>query len=258
MSPSLSRIGSSARRALEKQPSDWEGTKDTYPAGKNPWLDLYPDTKAAEIGKIIGLRARHEILNLRLLLAHAADQVLKDYRLIGGPAPNGKKRCWAARAVTDAKRFRTTLRNGEGVLSTDVHGAERDGKKVVRIVPSSVVETSVAGLIAAIDEFIKLTEPAANRPLVVKTLSGAREPTSHSIYLRIAVDRVTEAFIHLRGIEPVKRASGEGGVYGEYPDFCRSAADPILSSYYPGYERRRSNLDGQIQDAAARYHGRKR
>jgi hypothetical protein len=242
---------------LKKRPSDWEGTKDAYPPGKNPWLDLYPEKKAAEIGRVIGLTRADDFCDLRLLLAHAADEARKTFRLIGGPASDGKRRQWAARAVADAKRFRITLLKAGDRSSTDVQWAKHDSRKVVRIVPSSVVETSVAGLVAAIDEFIKLAEPAAKQP-VVRILSGAREPTSHSIYLQSTVDLVTEVFIHFRGLEPVKRVTDNEGVRGEYPEFCRLAADPILSSYYTGYERRCSQLDGQIQDAVARYNRRKR
>lgn len=208
----------------------------------------------------MGLVGKAQVVDLRLLLAYAAAEACKTFRFVGGgPTSIGKKRQWASRTIKDAKRLRITLEAGAAHFHTSVHTLQRDGKKVGRIVPASIVKRTVDALVEALDEVVKLVELAANqRPDAVKTLGEKGGPTAHSTYVQTVVDLMTDVFISVRGLDNVKRTVDSEGVRGDYPNFIKLTATPVLLSYYPGFKKHSHNLDRQITDTVARYHGRTR
>ena len=255
MSVSLSKIEAFANRALAKPPSDWESA--VYPAGKHLWTDVFNETYVKEIAKVVGQERADEVHDLRLLLVFAADDVVKSFRLIGGPAAPGQKRDWAEKVIQDGKRLRISLQDAGGSASASVRRLPGVGKTVRQLVPGSAVEAAASKVVASIDELLALIEPAANRR-ISKATAAEGNPTNHALYLQEAVDRMTDVFVCVCGIEAVSRISDEGGTRGRYAEFVRATALPLLRAYYPGFSRQRSKLDSQIQTAVARFRGRRR
>lgn len=250
MSPSLSKIRTFANRALTKQPSDWETA--TRPFKRHLWNDLYSEEKVTEISKVFGRERPVGIHELRLLLTAAGDSAVKTFQLIGGPAPDGKKRDWADRVIKDAKRLKSTLQSVDAHAMPLARLEMREGKKIGRIVSASVMETAALALVRSVDELLALIEPIVDQqPARISKRDEAG--TFHALYLQEAVDRMTDVFVFLRGIDEVKRTTDKGGSRGEYPDFIRATALPLLAVYYPQFDRKKSKLDAQIQDAITRY-----
>lgn len=249
---SLSRIDAFAKEALAKPPSDWESA--SFPATKHLWNDVYTEGKVREIAKIIARENSRDLLSVRLLLAYAGNEAVKTFRFVGGPALEGKKRSWSVSAIRDAKRLQVTLRRSEALTSTHALVVERDDRRVASFVTASTMQAAISELLISVDKFITIAEPASRR----RQKGGADEElaTLHTVYLQEAVNRMTDVFVALRGLDAVRRIADEGGVRGEYPDFIRATSLPLLSAYYPGFVDRKSKLDAQIQNAVARYRGR--
>ena len=242
-------------RALSKQPSDWETASQSFK--KELWNDLFSEAKVMEISNVLDPKRPVDIDELRLLLAYAGKRAVQTFRSVGGPAPDAKKKHWANRLIKDAKRLKNTIQNVDAHAMPLARVELREGKKVGRIVSASALVTAASTLEASLNEMLSLIEPIADRQTAEKSECEGAD-TFHALYLQEAVDRMTDVFVLLRGIDEVKRTTDKGGSRGEYPEFVRATALPLLSAYYPQFDRRKSKLDAQIQNAISRYRWRGR
>lgn len=89
----------------------------------------------------------------------------------------------------------------------------RTDRKIGRVVPSTVTDAALKALVTSLDELVTLLEPIAEAAPRGSRADGAQ--TSHALYLQMAVDLMTDAYILLRGVDAVKRTTDGGAVRGE-------------------------------------------
>jgi len=231
------------------KPERWtEETSKHYPPGQNPWSEIYTQDVTVKIARTIGLEHPDSIDVLRLQLAATAEYLLSFFDFAGSPATPAQKHAWAERVAKLCHRLTSELGDSSDFLSPNVTRIEQSNS--LRFVPASEMRRRVQEAESALTALLEAVQQVSGEP---------RErgvATAHAETMQLTVNGVTEVFIHFRGIEHVKRTASSGHIDGEYPEFVRASARPILWAYYSKFARapeRLENLNKQIQEAVSAY-----
>ncbi len=230
-------------------PERWVGdASKKFPPGHNPWSDIYTNESAVEIAETIRLESSADVEELRLQLAATAEYLLSVFDFVGGAATQAQKYAWAAKTDDLSRRLMAVLADSDDLLSSVVI---RSGKrKSSRFVPASEMRLRVQEANAAMSNLLELVQAVRGTP------KGVGEATAHAETMQAVVNGLTEIFIDIRGLENVKRSASEGKIDGEYPEFIRVSARPLLAAYYSKFAKdptKLENLNRQIQTAVSDY-----
>ncbi|GAA6180122.1 hypothetical protein NBRC116594_15600 [Shimia sp. NS0008-38b] len=230
-------------------PERWVGyASKKFPPSQNPWSEIYTNDAAVEIAKTIRLESPAQIEELRLQLAATAEYLLSVFDFVGGSATPAQKLAWAAKIDDLSRRLMAGLADSDDLLSSVV---VRIGKeKSSRFVPASEMRKRVKQTEATVSNLLELVQAVSGAP---KDVGAA---TAHAETMQAVVNGITEVFIDIRGLEHVKRSASEGKIDGEYPEFIREAARPLLAAYYSKFSKDSTNLENlnrQIQRAVSDY-----
>lgn len=230
-------------------PERWVGNAGKkFPPGHNPWSEIYSQNAVAEIAQTIRLESPTDIEELRLQLAATAEYLLSVFDFVGGAATPAQKYAWAAKTDDLSRRLMAVLADSDDLLSSVVI---RSGKrKSSRFVPASEMRLRVQEADAAVSNLLELVQAVRGTP---KDVGVA---TAHAETMQAVVNGMTEVFIDIRGLEHVKRSASEGKIDGEFPEFIRASARPLLAAYYSKFVKdpaKLENLNRQIQRAVSDY-----
>lgn len=230
-------------------PERWVGdASKKFPPGHNPWSEIYTNDSAVEIAETLHLESPADIEELRLQLAATAEYLLSVFDFVGGAATQAQNYAWAAKADDLSRRLMAVLADSDDLLSTVVI---RSGKgKSSRFVPAAEMRQRVQEADAAVSNLVELVQAVSGTP---KDVGVA---TAHAETMQAVVTGMTEVFIDIRGLEHVKRSASEGKIDGEFPEFIRASARPLLAAYYSKFVKdptKLENLNRQIQRAVSDY-----
>ncbi|MGB0661273.1 MAG: hypothetical protein ACPGNV_14000 [Mangrovicoccus sp.] len=229
-------------------PDRWvECDEFKYPAGGNPWAELYTEQVCQEIAATVAISDPDTIQRLRFQLAATAEYLTVALGFVGGAATLSQKHVWADELDIFLGRVLAQLDEATDHLST-VSIKDNEGKP--RVYPASEMRRRVQRTRVAISDLRQLLGA------VEKSTEKIEGGTNHAQTLQLVVDAMTEVFIDIVGIEDVKRTAFEKDIDGLFPDFIREAAKPFLAVYYPKStvsKRSVEKLNAQIQEAVARY-----
>lgn len=241
------------KNALKKSPEEWEdSSKSKIPKGKHPWHDLYSKETVVPIGAVIGIQDEEELQKLRLILASIAQDCHEMFQFVGGSAANSKKKAWVLKTHKNAKKLKHSLSSSEALFPTTSIITD---KQTWKITPKSHLSNVMQQVGEGLDELIEILESGITS-LSSEVNDKSEINTPQHDYLKYIVDGVTKAFIHFRGKPAVKRTVQSGFVDGEYPEFVRSAALPILKTHLYEYVENadgQPKLNAQIQRAIKAY-----
>lgn len=230
-------------------PERWLGeTSKEYPASLNPWSEIFTEHATVEIAKTIELKNPDEIDTLRLQLAATAEYLLSFFDFAGGAATPAQKHVWARKVDNLCRRLILELAGSDNLLSTVVTTSEKANS--LRFLPASEMRRRVHEAQSAASALLDLVQAVSDTPAE----DGAA--TAHAITMQLVVDGMTEVFIDLRGLEDVKRSASSRHIDGQYPEFIRASARPLLSACYSklsNVPKRYENLNRQIQTAVKAY-----
>ncbi|SPF78148.1 hypothetical protein [Pseudoprimorskyibacter insulae] len=230
-------------------PERWvgEASKD-FPCGHNPWSEIYTDDAALKIAGTLRLENPADITALRLQLAATAEYLLSVFNFAGGASTPAQKYAWAAKIDTTSRRLLAELAESDDLLSSVVVRFGRDNSP--RFVPASEMRQRVheaRNAVSALQELVQAVSATPKEDGVA---------TAYAETIQMTVDGMTEVFIAFRGIENVKRSASSGHIDGEFPEFIRASAHPLLAAYFSKFSKdakRFENLNRQIQTAVAAY-----
>jgi hypothetical protein len=230
-------------------PERWVGdASKKFPPGHNPWSEIYTNDAAVEVAETIRLESPADIAALRLQLAATAEYLLSVFDFVGGAATPAQKYAWAVKVDDLSRRLVAVLADSDDLLSSVVI---RSGKrKSSRFVPASEMRLRVQEADAAVSNLLELIQAVSGTP---KDVGAA---TAHAETMQAVVNGMTEVFIDIRGLEYVKRSASEGRIDGEFPEFIRASARPLLAAYYSKFVKdptKLENLNRQIQRAVSDY-----
>lgn len=230
-------------------PERWVGASGKeFPSGHNPWSEIYSQNAVIEIARTIPLESPTDIEELRLQLAATAEYLLSVFDFVGGAATQAQKYAWAVKTDDLSRRLMAVLADSDDLLSSVVI---RSGKrKSFRFVPASEMRLRVQEANAAMSNLLELVQAVRGTP------KGVGVATSHAETMQAVVNGMTEIFIDIRGLENVKRSASGGHIDGEYPEFIRASARPLLAAYYSKFAKdptKLENLNRQIQRAVSDY-----
>lgn len=233
----------------EITPERWVGEsgKD-FPSGLNPWSEIYSPDAVSTIADTIRLQPPADLDSLRLQLAATAEYLLSVFDFVGGAATPAQKHAWAAKIDDLSRRLRTGLADSGDLLSSVVVGPEKGQSS--RFVPASEMRKRVQETEVAVSNLLELVGAVRNDPKETGVATG------HTETMQAVVNGMTEVFIDFRGLEHVKRSASEGKIDGEYPEFVRASARPLLAAYYSKFikaPKKFENLDRQIQRAVSQF-----
>lgn len=230
-------------------PERWVGeVSKKFPPGHNPWSEIYSQNAVAEIAQTISLESPADIEELRLQLAATAEYLLSVFDFVGGAATPAKKLAWAAKIDDLSRRLMAGLADSDDLLSSVVVRPEKGQSS--RFVPASEMRKRVEETENAVSNLLELVQTVSGVPKDVGST------TAHSETMQAVVNGMTEVFIDIRGLEHVKRSASYGHIDGEYPEFIRSSARPLLTAYYSKFAKdptKLENLNRQIQTAVSDY-----
>lgn len=218
-----------------------------YPAGGNPWTEIYTQQVSQEIAVAIAINDPDIVRRLRLQLAATAEYLTAVFGFVGGAATPSKKYAWANKLGITCSKATSQLKEATENLST-VSITDKEGR--TRVVTASEMRKRVERTCDAIEDLRLLLSA------VEKFQQGVEGGTNHSQTLQTIVDVLTEVFIDFVGIEDVKRVAFDKDVDGLFPEFIRTAAKPLVAVHYPksaASKRNVEKLNRQIQEAVARY-----
>lgn len=229
-------------------PDRWVDCREfTYPAGGNPWTELYTEQVCQNIAAKIAVTDPVAVSSLRFQLAATAEYLTASLGFVGGAATLTQKHGWADKLDISLRRVLTQLDDATDHLSTvSIKG---DGDKAM-VYPASEMRRRVERTRNAITD-LRFVLSAVEKP--TEKVKGG---TNHAQTLQLVVDAMAEVFIDIVGIEDVKRTAFEKDIDGLFPDFIREAAKPFLAVHYPrstASKRSVEKLNAQIQEAVARY-----
>ncbi|WP_243614830.1 hypothetical protein [Shimia aestuarii] len=229
-------------------PDRWVECDDfKYPAGGNPWTELYTEQACKSIAGAVAIDDPDTIRRLRFQLAATAEYLTQAFGFVGGAMTLSQKHKWAGEL--DILLRKTIRKLGESTdnLST-VSIQDYEGK--TKVYPASEMRKRVGRTQDAIADLRLLL--GAVEESTVKIEGG----TNHAQTLQLVVDAMTEVFIDVVGVEHVKRTAFEKEIDGLFPEFIREAAKPLLAVHYPkstASKRNVEKLNAQIQEAVSRY-----
>lgn len=229
-------------------PDLWVDCDDfKYPAGGNPWTELYTEQVCQEIAATVAISDPDTFQRLRFQLAATAEYLTQAFGFVGGAMTLSKKYKWADELDILLRKTNSKLDESTDHLST-VSIQDNDGK--TKVYPASEMRKRVERTQDAIANLRLLL--GAVEETTVKIEGG----TNHAQTLQLIVDAMTEVFIDVVGIEHVKRTAFEKEIDGLFPEFIREAAKPLLAVHYPksaASKRSVEKLNTQIQEAVSRY-----
>lgn len=230
-------------------PERWVGNiGKKFRPGHNPWSEIYSQNAVAEIAQTIRLESPTDIEELRLQLAATAEYLLSVFDFVGGAATPAQKYAWAAKVDDLSRRLMAVLASSDDLLSSVVI---RSGKgKSSRFVPAAAMRQRVQEADAAVSNLLELVQAVSGTPRDVGVA------TAHAETIQAVVNGMTEVFIDIRGLEHVKRSASEGKIDGEFPEFIRASARPLLAAYYSKFVKdptKLESLNRQIQTAVSDY-----
>ena len=227
----------------------WVGdASKKFPPGHNPWSEIYNHDAVLKIAETIWLESSADIDALRLQLAATGEYLLSVFDFVGGAATPAQKHSWAAKVDDLSQRLMTALADSDDLLSSVVVRPEKGHSS--RFVPASEMRKRVQETEAAVSDLRELVRAVRDEPKA----NGV--PTGHAETMQAVVNGMTEVFIEFRGLEHVKRSASEGKIDGEYPEFVRASARPLLTAYYSKFakaSKKFENLNRQIQRAVSNY-----
>jgi len=230
-------------------PERWVGyASKKFPPGHNPWSEIYTNDAALEIAETIRLENPAGIEELRLQLAATAEYLLSVFDFVGGAATPAQKLAWAAKIDDLSRRLIAGLANSDDLLSSVVVRPEKGQSS--RFVPASEMRKRIEETETAVSNLLELVQAVSGVP---KDVGSA---TAHSETMQAVVNGMTEVFIDIRSLEHVKRSASYGHIDGEYPEFIRASARPLLAAYYSKFAKdptKLENLNRQIQTAVSDY-----
>ncbi|MEP3297857.1 MAG: hypothetical protein ABJO27_15530 [Pseudoruegeria sp.] len=218
-----------------------------YPAGGNPWTELYTEKVSENIAGTVAIDDPDTIRRLRFQLAATAEYLTTAFGFVGGAKTLSQKYSWANELdILLIKTASQLDKSTDHLLTVSI----KDSQGKIRVCPASEMRRRVTHVSDAITELQPLLRA------VEKSTATIQGGTNHSQTLQMVVDAVTEVFIEIVGIEHVKRTASETEIDGLFPEFIREAAKPLLAVFYPqSAESKRSieKLNTQIQEAVSRY-----
>lgn len=230
-------------------PERWVGdASKEYPSGQNPFSEIYSRDAVVTIADTIRLEAPVDLDSLRLQLAATAEYLLSVFDFVGGAATPAQKHAWAAKIDDLSRRLMTGLVGSDDLLSSVVIRPEKGQPS--RFVPASEMRKRVQETEVALSNLLELVRAVSDEPKEIGVATG------HSETMQVVVNGMTEVFIEFRGLEHVKRSASEGNIDGEYPEFVRASARPLLAAYYSKFAKapkKLENLNRQIQRAVSDY-----
>lgn len=221
--------------------------KFKYPAGGNPWTELYTEQVCQDISATVAIFDPDTIGRLRFQLAATAEHLTAALGFVGGAATLSQKHIWADDLDIFLGRAISRLDDATNHVST-VSLKDNEGKLMV--FPASEMRRRVQRTRDAISDLRQLLGA------VEKSSDKIEGGTNHAQTLQLIVDALTEVFIGVVGIEHVKRTAFGKDIDGVFPDFIREAARPFMAVHYPksmASKRSVENLNTQIQEAVVRY-----
>lgn len=229
-------------------PDRWVYCDDfKYPAGGNPWTELYTEQVCQEIAATVAISDPDTFQRLRFQLAATAEYLTASFGFVGGAATLTQKHIWADKLDISLRRILAQLDDATDHLSTVL--IKGDGDKAM-VHPASEMRRRVERTRDAITD-LRIVLGAVEKP--TEDVEGG---TNHAQTLQLVVDAMTEVFIDIVGLKEVKRTAFEKDIDGLFPDFIREAAKPFLAVHYPklkASKRSVEKLNAQIQEAVARY-----
>lgn len=230
-------------------PERWVGeASKVFPCGHNPWSEIYTDDVALKIAETLRLENAADITALRLQLAATAEYLLSVFNFAGGAATPAQKHAWATKIDTTSRRLLTELAESDDLLSSVVMRSGRN--KTSRFVPASEMRHRVHEARNAVSALQELVQAVSATP------KEAGVPTAYAETVQLTVDGMTEVFIAFKGIENVKRSASSDHIDGQFPEFIRASARPLLAACISKFSKdakRLENLNRQIQAAVAAY-----
>lgn len=229
-------------------PDRWVDCDDfKYPAGGNPWTELYTEQVCEGIAGAVAIDDADTIRRLRFQLASTAEYLTAAFGLVGGARTLSQKHNWADELDLVLRKTISQLDRSADHLST-VSIKDNDGK--ARVYPASEMRKRVKHVSDAITELQPLLRA------VEKSTATILGGTNHAQTLQLVVDAMTEVFIDIVGIEHVKRTAFEKDIDGLFPNFIRESSKPVLAIHHPkstSSKRSAEKLNTQIQEAVSRY-----
>lgn len=181
-------------------------------------------------------------------LAATAEYLLSVFNFVGGAATPAQKHAWATKIDVLSRRLMAGLDDSDDHLSSVVLRSGKD--KSSRFVPASELRRRVQSVETAVSALLELVQS------VSEATRNEGAATSHAETMQLVVNGMTEVFIDFRGIERVKRTATSNHIDGEFPEFVRASARPILAAYYSKFSKdptKFGNLNRQIQTAVSVY-----
>jgi hypothetical protein len=194
---------------------------------------MYTQAEIAKVAKILKIADGTKINELRVQLAEVAEATDNFVAVFGGVASRTDKNDWI-------KRTRGNLAKSISALD----GAAAHLPESYSISPAKVDQIR-----QQLIELLNMLESAKSTP------PPKRKATMRADLLVFLIDRLVGVFLHYRHATNVTRANDNIIVYGEFPDFIRTAAKPYLKVHLPDYNNKGSryqDLNRQIQEAVPR------
>jgi hypothetical protein len=204
-----------------------------YPKGINPWHDLYTSAETAKVAKILKIADGTKIHELRVQLAEVAEAADNFVAVFGGVASRTDKNDWLKKTRSYLAKSISTL---DGAAAHIPEGYSISPAKIDHIRQQLI-------------EFHNVLDSTKTAP------SPKRKATMRADLLVFLIDRLVGVFLQYRNARDITRANDNVVVYGEFPDFIRTAAKPYLKMHLPDYNDKGSryqDLNRQIQDAVPR------
>lgn len=204
------------------KPERWVGeASKAFPCGYNPWSEIYTDDVALEIAETLRLENRADITALRLQLAATAEYLLSVFNFAGGAATPAQKHAWATKIDTASRRLLAELAESDDLYSSvDVRSGQN---KTSYFIPASEMRQRVheaRNSLLALQELVQAVSTTPKEDGVA---------TAYAETVQLTVDGMTEVFIHFGGMENVKRSVSSGHIDGQFPEFIRKSARPLLA-----------------------------
>jgi len=215
----------------------------SFPADKNPYLDVYTLELTAKIGKWLGVEGKFELRNLRLDLCEAFEECTDMSLHIGGINLKNPKKRWTNNVLTTGRRLVGLLEEFDAnkPLVEDEFEAEALGEFGEFLIGTSL----------DVAEFIDEFEYRIKNPISITS------STAHSLYLRRCVLYFTDVFLNYRSENEITRVYSRKKVDGLFPEFIRMSAVPFLKVNYKKANKcpeKFGNLNRQIQHVVTMVH----
>ncbi|WP_072775751.1 hypothetical protein [Marivita hallyeonensis] len=122
-------------------PDRWVECDDfKYPAGGNPWTELYTEKACQEIADTVAIFDPDTVQSLRFQLAATAEHLVAAFGFVGGAATPSQRYKWAVELDVTLRKVINQLKNSADNLST-VSIKDSGGK--TRVYPASVMRNRI-------------------------------------------------------------------------------------------------------------------